>query len=192
MDGEFDIGTILYVVITLVVVLVGLLGRKKKPAGAGSQPGQTGREDDLLQKLEKVFNMGREEGVEVEEVREDVSRKTDMHEQVAAMKRERSQEVETRATGMWKEYEALHKTEREDQQKGLRGSQGVPGSESTFPEVQEIKEGESVFSDVQEPADQLDVIELGVYEGYDFFDIVRDFNATTAVIYSAIINRTEY
>ena len=33
---DFDVGNILYIVITLVAVIIGVLGKKKKPAEGGS------------------------------------------------------------------------------------------------------------------------------------------------------------
>lgn len=40
--------------------------------------------------------------------------------------------------------------------------------------------------------DSLEVEDLDDERGTDYFDIVRDFDAETAVIYSAIINRLDY
>ncbi|HDS06787.1 MAG TPA: hypothetical protein ENO05_04090 [Bacteroides sp.] len=198
MEGDFDIGIILYVVITLVAVLMGVLGKKKKPAAAGKSSGkQTG--DDFLRNLERAFNMGREEEEEVfvEPERETGTREslTDMRERAARMKKERKEEAESRTSGLWEEHERLHRAERD-------GRAAVSGGIEAYSE-DEIRrsiegdaafgiEGVPVFSGVQEPADQLQVIELGEFEGSDYFDIVRDFDATTAVIYSAVINRTEY
>jgi len=38
----------------------------------------------------------------------------------------------------------------------------------------------------------LEVINLDQEEGTDYFEIVKDFDAGTAVVYSAIINRLDY
>ena len=38
----------------------------------------------------------------------------------------------------------------------------------------------------------LEVIDLDEVYGTDYFEIVRDFDAGTAVVYSAIINRLDY
>ena len=40
--------------------------------------------------------------------------------------------------------------------------------------------------------DALEVIDLDELQGTDYFEIVRDFDAGTAVVYSAIINRLDY
>ncbi len=198
MEGDFDIGIILYVVITLVAVLMGVLGKKKKPAAAGKSSGkQTG--DDFLRNLERAFNMGREEEEEVfvEPERETGAQEsvTAMRERAARIKQERKEEAESRTSGLWEEHARLHGGDQ------MEGPLGAPGVESGYERItsggieSDTKfgtEGIPVFSEVQEPADQLQVIELGEFEGSDYFDIVRDFDATTAVIYSAIINRTEY
>jgi hypothetical protein len=41
-------------------------------------------------------------------------------------------------------------------------------------------------------SDALEVIDLDDVPGTDYFEIVRDFDAGTAVVYSAIINRLDY
>jgi hypothetical protein len=56
---DFDIGNILYVVITLVAIIVSLLGKKKKPAGEESKPG-------FLENLDQVLRMGQENPVFVD------------------------------------------------------------------------------------------------------------------------------
>ena len=38
----------------------------------------------------------------------------------------------------------------------------------------------------------LEVIDLEEEEGTDYFEVVKDFDAGTAVVYSAIINRVDY
>ena len=38
----------------------------------------------------------------------------------------------------------------------------------------------------------LEIIHLDDDEGTDYFEIIKDFDAGTAVVYSAIINRTDY
>ena len=40
--------------------------------------------------------------------------------------------------------------------------------------------------------DALEVIDLDELQGTDYFEIIRDFDAGTAVVYSAIINRLDY
>ena len=58
---EFDIGTILYIIITLVAVLIGVLGKKKKPAdgGSGTPAGET--RPGFMENLERVLTQGQEQ-----------------------------------------------------------------------------------------------------------------------------------
>ncbi|MFO7932623.1 MAG: hypothetical protein R6U78_00970 [Bacteroidales bacterium] len=175
MDGEFDIGTIIYVVITLVVLLIGLLGKKKKPATDSQADGESST-GDFMQKLERTFGFGREEEEEGDQEGEQNVMGVARAEEELGQRRG----LESRAENMWEEYERIHGTREEKERiadSGFRRGE---------------KEEETVFSDAQEPGDHLDVIELGEYEGRSYFDIVQDFDAVTAVIYSAIINRTEY
>jgi len=170
MNGDFDIGTIVYVVITLVAVLIGLLGRKKKAAGAGSESARDTGENDFMQNLGKAFGTGR-----------------DVQASNAEMHRQEEPGMVRKASDMWEEYAQLHGTEEEKEHIAERGFRG--GMEREEKEEEEEKE---ILSEIEEPADQLDVIELGEYEGTNYFDIVRDFDAGTAVVYSAIINRPAY
>ncbi|TFG88403.1 MAG: hypothetical protein E4H16_05140 [Candidatus Atribacteria bacterium] len=58
---DIDIGNILYIVITIVAVAVGLLGKKKKPGqGAAATPEGIVR-PGFMENLERVLRMGQEE-----------------------------------------------------------------------------------------------------------------------------------
>lgn len=191
MDGDFNIGTILYLVITLVVVLIGVLGRKKKSAGSDSQSGRNSHENDFMENLERTFNVKRE----AEEVRDEAGEETGRRNTGYEVGREREPRVVGRTGDMWEEYERLHGTEREKKRIAESGYEsGFEGETEREKEIETEQEPdtETFVSDVEEPADHLEVIELGEYEGTNYFDIVKDFDAGTAVVYSAIINRTEY
>ena len=59
---DFDIGNLLYIVITLVAVIIGVLGKKKKPADGGSgAPGESAARPGFLENLERVLQMGQEQ-----------------------------------------------------------------------------------------------------------------------------------
>jgi hypothetical protein len=195
MEKDFDVGTILYVVITLVAVLIGLLGKRKKPtvSGSGLGQGKAGGEREFQQNLESAFNVSRDE--EVEDDQELYGQEASMQEAVTRMRRERDREMEERTRGMWEEYEAMHGTEKEKESIAESSLEGIDeeGIRSEIEGEPGTGKGEkTVLTEVQEPADMLEVIELGEFEGASYFDIVRDFDAVTAVIFSAIINRTEY
>lgn len=155
---DFDIGNIFYIVITLVVVIIGLLGKKKSPAkdtgeGKGSSlPG-------FMENLEKAFN-------------------PDQEEQYAANLQDSEPELQQEESDpeykdvpepmtLMEEYESLQKS-RGDQV----GSSG------------EMAEGITT-----EP---LEIIYLDEEEGTDYFEVIKGFEAGTAVVYSTIINRLDY
>ncbi len=58
---DFDIGNILYIVITIVAVAVGLLGKKKKPAEGGSGAPKGNARPGFMENLERVLQMGQEQ-----------------------------------------------------------------------------------------------------------------------------------
>lgn len=155
---DFEIGNILYIVITLVVVIVGLLGRKKKPAGTSTESGESSGGGGFLENLEKAFTMGQENQV-VADLRD--------HEEdlpVEVIEEEPAPVNDSR--GILAQYEKLHKPKYES--------------------ITDFKlEGKRMI-------EQMEVISLDEEEGTDYFEVVKDFDAGTAVVYSAIINRIDY
>jgi hypothetical protein len=58
-------------------------------------------------------------------------------------------------------------------------------------ERQQAKPGR-VFAEGERRTEPLEVINLDEEEGTDYFDIIKNFDAGAAVVYSAIINRLDY
>ena len=156
---EFDIGNILYIVITLVAVIVGLLGRKKKPAEDGSGAAGGG----FMENLERMLNMGQEEQqvMQLSENEEDLEPEVTEYEPVTA---QTPVVEETRVPNQYEEY-----LER------LRS-----------------READILLSESDAITEPLEVLHLDEEEGTDYFEVVEDFNAATAVVYSTIINRLDY
>ncbi len=50
---DFEIGNLFYIVITIVAVVVGLLGKKKKPAGQGTSETGGEKRPGFLENLEE-------------------------------------------------------------------------------------------------------------------------------------------
>ena len=152
---DFDIGSLLYIIITLVAVIIGLLGRKKKPSGEGSGAAGGG----IMENLEQMLSMGQEEPVVVETPEDEyiVPEQSDPEPVVKS-------EPLSRSSSLLEQYE---------QYLGQTDS-GAPRSEADV---------------ITEP---LEVVHLEEYEGTDYFEVVKEFNAATAVVYSAIINRLDY
>ena len=150
---DFDIGNLLYVVIILVSVIIGLLGKKKKPAGENkSKPG-------FMENLEKMLTMGQEANT----VRELADHEADLFEEEQPVFEE---EAESKPSFM-DEYEQILKQNE--------------GHQSVF-----------VLKDEEASEDELEEFICEEDEGTDYFEIIKDFDAGTAVVYSAIINRLDY
>lgn len=161
---DFDIGNILYIVITLVVVIVGLLGKKKKPADGGtSEPGSEAQ-PGFMENLERVLKMGQEESLvaDLEPFEEDLP----VEESAQVQAAEPVSDVMKRPSIM-DEYDRIM-NRRTDGDLDLI-----------------MAEGESM-------TEAMEVVDLDYVPGTDYFEIIKDFDAGTAVVYSAIINRLEY
>ena len=156
---DFEIGNILYIVITLVVVIVGLLGKKKKPQGQGNEGSDGEAKPGFLENLEKAFNMKlQDEVVDLREYEENLP-----EEEIV----EPAPEPESKTSGLMEEYERLVMQRQEERQLG-----------TILSEADKITEPINVIQDDK--------------EGTDYFEVVKDFDAGTAVVYSAIINRVDY
>jgi hypothetical protein len=156
---DFEIGNILYVVITLIAVIVGLLGKKKKKAqGSGSGEAKAESGGGFMENIDRMLRMGQEEPV-VMEIRDD---EADIPEETTAESNDQLKE-----TAFSEDYEKM--LERLQN----RGS-------------------EDFLSNSSIPTEPLEVILLDDEQETDYFEIIEDFDARTAVVYSAIINRIEY
>lgn len=168
---DFDIGNILYVVITLVAIIIGLLGKKKKPVDQGTGESGEERQPGFMENLEKVLRMGQENPEPVDLL--------DHEEDVFAEEYDRVDEPLFGA--------------------GARGAaESKPAYRSLMDDYDQIMSGSNEADQFRiiEDGDNLDeplkVIDLDQEEGTDYFEIVKDFDAGTAVVYSAIINRLDY
>ena len=154
---DFDIGNILYIVITLVAVIVGVLGKKKKPAEGGSNAPESTARPGFMENLERVLQMGQEQtGVtELQDFEEDLPAEEVL---TVPVVEQSTDDLRSRPSIM-DEYDRI---------------------------MQRTNDGDAISSDA------LELIELEELEGTDYFEIVKDFDAGTAVVYSAIINRLDY
>jgi len=162
---DFDIGNILYIVITLVAVIVGLLGKKKKPAGQGEGEGAGEAQPGFLENLERALRMGQEnpEVTDLQSFEEDLP-----GEVVVESEAEGSMASESmKAPSIMDDYDRIMQNRQED-------------------DTDIFFTGEGDMNQV------LEVIELDQESGTGFLDMVQEFDARTAVVYSAIINRLDY
>ncbi len=156
---DFDIGNILYVLITLVAIIATLLGKKKKQPGKSAKPG-------FFENLEQVLKMGQEDphvmDLQGEEPDLQVEREDADYEYV----NEESSTV----------YEAPSLDEGYN--KMLQGRARMSFEEMPAEGVNDLN--------------SMEVIDLDEADDPNYFEIIRDFDAGTAVVYSAIINRPDY
>ncbi|MEA3463369.1 MAG: hypothetical protein U9R49_15920, partial [Bacteroidota bacterium] len=157
-------GNILYIVITIVAVAIGLLGKKKKPAEGGkAEPGSEAR-PGFMENLERVLQMGQEQ----QEIRD----LQDFEEDLPAEEAEPVPVVEESFNDMrsrpsiMDEYERIMNQNRDGELDHMLGGD----------------------VHISEP---LEVIDFDESHGTDYFEIVKEFDAGTAVVYSAIINRLD-
>jgi hypothetical protein len=154
---DFEIGNILYILITLVAVIIGLLGKKKKAADEGSEaPASENRQPGFMENLERMLTMGEEQ-----------AQIKDLQDFEADLPAEEPVPEDMSRPSLLDDYERL-----------MTRDQGMD------PDLMMAEGG--IISDA------LEVIDLDDLSGTDYFEIVRDFDAGTAVVYSAIINRLDY
>jgi len=162
---EIDIGNILYIVITLVAVIIGLLGKKKKPGRQGTGEGVTGTQPGFMENLERMLSGEQVSPAvsEVQEFEEDLP-----HEVEPDPGYTFQQEPETRAgSSIMDDYERIMRSnDQEDQETVL-----------------------SVNEDLEAP---MELIDLNDDPGVNYFEVMDGFDARTAIVYSAIINRIDY
>jgi hypothetical protein len=161
---DFDIGNILYIVITIVAVVVGLMRKKKKPAGGQDKPaGQ--KQPGFMENLERLLTMGQEEPV----VRDLMDDEEDLPYEENVVHSQEDEPVSglLKAPNIMDEYDRIMNSNRS----------------SDFDVLHD--EGESMNG-------AMEVSDLDNESGSDYFDIVNDFDGRSAIIYAAIINRIEY
>lgn len=168
---EFDIGTILYVVITLIALVIGVLGKKKKPAGTGSPvEGARDHGGSFLESFERAFQMEREDAATISLERD-----------------------EYEGTGPEIIEEPLYMESYRSPYEGVarpgKGPSILDDYERIMGSGSEDENG--IFQEGQPSTRSIEVDDLDD-EGTDYFEVVKNFDVGTAVIYSAIINRVDY
>ena len=145
---DFDIGNILYVVITLVAIVASLLGKKKKPGGKKAKPG-------FFENLEQVLKMGQEDPA-----------LADLKDHEPDLPEEDGEIIITQTSSLMEEYER---------------SQSVRDSSLAESGKLDVERSTVSTEDFVEEEEEL-----------EFLEILKDFDAGSAVVYSAIINRPNY
>ncbi len=174
---EFDIGTLIYIIITIIAIVAGVAGQKKKPAGdaGGAEEGASkGFFDKLEEKLTGFADEARETaGSVAEEIKAPFTDEQPEMEREVASDDRREQDKnywQNNIDSAYDEYAGVYDPDQQD-------------------ELEQISE-EAVRSTNSD--DALQVIEMDEPNYPDYYEIVSDFDLGTAVIYSTIINRKEY
>ncbi len=164
---EFDIGNLLYIIITLVAISLGLLGRKKKQQpGGGPASGEGESRPGFLESLERTLNQLGQEEMQVMDLREYEADLTPEEVEFEQPVGEVHAEEETVQT-MTDSYAQMLK------RMSQRGE-------------------DPILAEGQAATEPIEVIDLDQQEGVDYFQAIKDFDAGTAVVYAAIINRLDY
>lgn len=163
---EFDIGNLLYVIITIVAIAIGLLTKKRKPEQQGTGESGSERKPGFFENLEKMLNQEQYAGDPVETYTETFQDEDSV------------MEDETAEPAI--EEKPAHRSILDDYNRLMNSQPEMTGNAES---ISEITPGEEAA---------LEVIHLDEDDGTDYFEVVEEFNAATAVVYSAIINRIDY
>jgi len=164
---DFDIGNILYVVITLVAVIAGLLGRKKKPANQSPKETSDESQPGFMENIERILRMGQEnpQVADLQDYEEDIV--FDEPKPVASLNSELSAETAVPSRSILDDYDRIMNSINE-------------------------RDYDASFADGDHLDESLEVFDMDNEGRTNYFEIVKDFDAGTAVVYSAIINRLDY
>ena len=170
---DFDVGTILYIVITIVAVIAGVVRKKKKPA---AKPSGSGAES----KIEGFFkNLGVQlEGV-VDETKSSVQTIAD--ELIPGP----DPALQTEKTA-YTDFSVQSMDELEERDDRFMAYEGMHNPDSG---------GNSnlIAFEVVRSTDDSDIMNVTEdTSNPSYAEVVRDFDLQTAIIYSTIINRVEY
>jgi len=165
---DFDIGNILYVVITLVAIIAGLLGKKKKPANQSPKETENEPRPGFMENIERILRMGQEnpQVTELQDYEEEIAYEEPGP--AVSLNSEVATNTVVPSRSILDDYDRI-----------MNSMDGV--------------EYDTSFTDGDHHLDEsLEVIDMDRERKTNYFDIVKDFDAGTAVVYSAIINRLDY
>lgn len=164
---DFDIGNILYVVITLVAIIAGLLGRKKKPANQSPKETSDENQPGFMENIERILRMGQEnpQVADLQDYEEDIV--FDEPKPVASLNSELSAETAVPSRSILNDYDRIMNSMNK-------------------------RDNDASFADGDHLDGSLEVFDMDNEGRANYFEIIKDFDAGTAIVYSAIINRLDY
>lgn len=181
---DFDIGSLLYIIITIIAVIAGIAGKKKKKPAPGAAAEEAFAEDEVQTESTKGGFFGKLEA-QFESFAEEAKRKVnDLQENPVVV--ENNDIVEN---DYFDNLNAEHEKGIEAKSEivsNMAAYEGIfsPDDEQNDP----LMESEGISM-----TDTLEMIHLSEDQTRSFEDlqILEEFDARTAIIYSAIINRLE-
>jgi hypothetical protein len=164
---DFDLGNILYVVITLVAIIAGLLGKKKKSSKQAADETETEARPGFLENIERVLRMGQEgpQAADLQDYEEDIA--FEEPKPMASLNSELVAETVVPSISILDDYDQI------------MNSMNSVSYETSLTDGDHLDE-------------TLEVVDMDHEGGTNYFEIVKDFDAGTAVVYAAIINRLDY
>ena len=174
---EFDIGTLFYILITIIAIVASVLGKKKKPVDGEPDSDEASGPFGFFSKLEEqISGMVDDTKEEVQPVAEEVIAADEpdnyriQQEQGGYDWQLASFDGDSATSGnYYNEFEGFYDADKKENLDSI------------------IKEAEKSTSE-----QNLEVIDMDDITNPDYFEIAKGFDLGTAVIYSTIINRKEY
>ncbi len=191
---EFDIGTLIYIIVTIVAIVAGVTGNKKKPSPGNPGSGEKTGSKSFLEKLEEQIGAFSDEarGTQLETddeevfvtdqgMEEDGDELTEEFAEAPAAEASRSAEEKAAPayefawndpSNVYSQYEGYYDLDEREKS-----------------DYEDLKSSEARRTTDE---DEIKVIDMDEVSHVDYFEIIKDFDLGTAVIYSTIINRKEY
>lgn len=174
---EFDIGTLIYIIITIIAIVAGVAGKKKNPA-RNTGDSDAGGSKSFFDKLEEQISgftgeVKEAAGSFTEEIKEPFTEEEPVMEREVASDDRREQDKiywQNNIERAYDEYAGIYDPDQQEELEQITEEANRSTDESNILQVEELDEQEHP----------------------DYFSIISDFDLGTAVIYSSIINRKEY
>ena len=161
---DVDISNIVYIILTLLVVIISVLGRKKKPRSTGPANQGGASRPSFMENLERVLSAEQVEprNAAVDPDEEELAGEAPSEEvvpEVSTFQQERQRYME--------EYDRIMH----------RNTDGDP---------------DLIQSEGESSIEPIEIINLDSESNADFFEMIENFDAKTAIVYASIINRLDY
>ncbi|MDA3822244.1 MAG: hypothetical protein PF450_06480 [Bacteroidales bacterium] len=172
---DFDIGTIFYIIVTIVVIVASTRKKKKKSGAAPS--GTSGAESKVQGFLSKL-------GVQLEDFADNTKETVNTFAEEFVPGQSSSEPVFESDGEPYDQF--LEEEAAENRRFSELESEYDPNSIDNLDLILSEDRRSTLDQEIQ------DVIELDDLSGFEYPELLNDFDLQTAVIYSTILNRKEY